>query len=122
MRVLGLVCTLLLAGALGWVGWQLWQEYKTGYKVEHLRLGMGGLTLLFAFLGMAMSGKARGITRFAGVVVLVAAIATAAGIWLWSQTGALDLQYASWSKIGAAFGIHAVWGLVLLVSANRIRA
>ncbi len=122
VRVLGVLCTLILAGTLGWISWEIWQEYKTGYKVEHLRLGMGGLTLLFAFLGLAMSAKARGITRFAGVVVLLAAIATAVGIWLWTQTGALDIQYASWSRIAAAFGIHALWGVVLLLSANRIRA
>jgi hypothetical protein len=122
VRLLGLLCTLLLAAALGWISWEIWQEYKTGYKVEHLRLGMGGVTLLFVFLGMAMSAKARGITKTAGIVVVLAAIATAVGIWLWTQTGALDIQYASWSKIGAAFGIHAAWGLVLLVTANRIRA
>ncbi len=120
-RTLGQFGALILIAALGLIGWKLWAEYKAGYKVEHLRLGMGGITLLFAFLGLAMAGSARGITKLAGVTVILAAIGTAAGIWLWTQTGALDLQYADWPKLAAAFGIHSAWGVVLLLSANRIR-
>jgi hypothetical protein len=120
-RRLGLLGTVILAVGLSLIGWKLWAEYKTGYKVEHLRYGMGGITLLFAFLGLAMVWSARGITKFAGITVILAALGTTLGIWLWTQSGALDLQYAAWPRLAAAFGIHAAWGVVLLLTANRIR-
>ncbi len=122
LRILARIAALLLLVALGFAAWRLWVEYGFGFKVEHLRAGMAGVTLLFVLIGFTASGFVRGLTKFAAIAVILAAVGTAAGIWLWTQCGALDVQYAAWPKLAAAFGIHATWGLILLFSAGRIKA
>lgn len=122
VRVLGVVGVLGLVGGVGFFAYRIWTQSQMMFKPDQLRVGMGFLALLLALMGLTGAGRARGITKFAGVVVILAAVATAAAIWLWAQSGALDLHYAAWPKLAAAFGIHAVWGVVLLVCAKRIRA
>lgn len=122
IRVAGLIGLLALVGGVGFFAYKIWAEYEMMYKPDQLRAGMGWLTLLVALLGLAAAARARGITKLAAVVVLIAAAGTPVGLWLWNQCGALDPQFANWSWMAAAFVIHAAWGIVLLVMASRIRA
>lgn len=121
-RVLGAVGGVALLVGIAYMGYRVWTEYKAMFEPNQLRIGIGLLTLLAALLGLAVATRARGITKMAGGIVLVAAVVTAAGMWLWTQNGALETKYAGWGVLAAAFAIHAVWGAVLLVSVKRIRA
>jgi hypothetical protein len=120
-RALAALGALGLATIVGYFGYKIWSASKMMFEPNQLRTGMGLVNLTCAFVGIALAGRVRGITKFAGVMVVLAAVGTAVGIWLWTQSGALDMQFAAWPKLAAAFGIHAAWGVVLLLSANRIR-
>jgi len=122
VRMLGLVGVVAMTAFLGYAGYNVWQESQRMFEPNQLRRGMGMVALLFALIGVSLAARARGITRFAGFTVVVAAFVTGAAVWLWAQSGALDFQYAHWTKPGAAFAIHAAWGVVLLVTASRMRA
>ena len=121
IRVCGFVGLLLLLCGLGYFAYQIWAKYEMMYQVWQLRVGMGLLTLLMALMGLALASRVRGITRLAGFSVLLAALGTVAGIWLWAQSGALDMPYARWQWLLRAFLVHGVWGFVLLGAANRVR-
>jgi hypothetical protein len=121
VRMIGKLGMLTLITGAGYVGYKIWNESQMMYKPDQLRGGMGLLTLLLALLGLALAGRARRITTLAGLVVILGALGTATGIWLWTQSGALEPRYAAWSVLMTAFGIHGSWGIVLLLSARRVK-
>jgi len=121
VRVSGFLGMVALVLGAGYFAYRVWAEYEMMYKPAQLRIGMGLLTLALALLGLSLAGRARRITKLAGIIVLASAVGTSVGIWLWAQCGALDLKYAAWSTLAAAFVVHALWGVVLLVAAPRIR-
>jgi hypothetical protein len=119
VRVFGFIGLVALVCGVGYFAYQIWAEYKM--MSRQLRVGMGWVILLMALLGLALAARARGITKLAGVSVVIAAAGTATGIWLWVQTGALEAQYASWVWLCGAFLAHAAWGFILLGTASRVR-
>lgn len=122
VRVAGFMGLLVVIGGVGFFAYRIWAEHEMMFKPRQLRIGMGWLTLLVALLGLAVAARARGVTKLAAIVVLIASVSTPLGLWLWNMFGALEPQFAQWPWLAGGLGIHAVWGLVLLVAANRIRA
>jgi hypothetical protein len=121
VRVAGFAGLLVLMGGVAYFAYQIWAEYAMMFKPDQFRMGMGWLTLLVALLGLATAARARGVSLLAGITIIIAAIGTPVGLWLWSQGGAIDPRFASWPWLAGAFAMHAVWGLILLISAARIR-
>jgi hypothetical protein len=94
--------------------------YGMKYSPAQLRMWMGGLVLLALSIGMAVSGRVRGLTRLAAVTVILAAVGSAVGMWLWSQCGALEAGQASVMVLALVFVAHSAWGWVLWPLSRRM--
>jgi len=120
LRLIGVVLTLGLVAALAYAAFKVWSEYHLAYKPDHLRMGIGGVTLLITTVGMAVAGRVRGLIRLAAVTVILAGAASAVGVWLWSQCGALEPAQASVMIIALVFVAHSAWGWLLWPLARRM--
>jgi hypothetical protein len=120
-RTAGLLLAVVVVAGLAWFGYSVWTEYGTVYPPGALDLGMGGLVLLAALVGMAIGRGARGLTRLAGIMLIISAAGSVAGLYSGRLCGAVESQYASFSFMAVVFVIHSVWGWVLLPLASRMR-
>lgn len=120
VRLWGLICAAALTLYLGYAGYGVWSESQKMFDPDKLRLGMGMLVLVIALFGIPLAARARGITRLAVVTILAAALATGAAVWLGAQSGALDLKFAHWTSVAAAFTIHGFWGILMLLALKRM--
>jgi hypothetical protein len=122
-RVVGLFLLLFFIGGLAYGGFVMFTRYRTGYPVEYLRAGMGGLALGAAALGLALSPRGRGlrrVTRLASYALVVSATASAVGVYLWGQSGAMEPQYAAPAMLALIFAAHSAWGWLLLLLSFRM--
>ncbi len=114
-----LACGMLLA-MLAWAGF-LWIKYGLKYPPNYLRAGMAGLVGLSALLGMAIGRWAGWFTRCAGVVVILSALGSVAGLSLLRACDAVDHKYASIPFMAMVFAAHSFYGwLLLLPIASRV--
>ena len=82
---------------------------------------MSALMLLAALAGSAIGRGARGLTRLAGVLLILSAVGSVAGLYLGSQCGAIRPGLSSLTFMGIVFVVHSAWGWILLPVAARIR-
>jgi hypothetical protein len=112
--LLGIAVVLGLAFAFFKVGRQ--------YTPTHLRIGMGCLTFLALMIGLSMGRGVRGLTRLAGILLILSAIGTAVGLYVGGQCGATEPAWATPAFLALALAVHSLWGWVLLVVAGRVRS
>jgi hypothetical protein len=122
-RIIGLLIVLFLIGGLTYGAYVGFTRYLVGYPVEYLRYGMGGLALLAGAIGLAISPQGRGlrrVTRLAACLLIISAVASAVGVYLWRQAGAIEPQYATAAMLALIFAAHSAWGWVLFIFSFRI--
>jgi hypothetical protein len=139
LRRVGWIITLGLAIGLAFTVYRLWpqSEVKSGqanellehlvqslygmkYSPVQLRMWMGGLALLSLSIGMAVGGRVRGLAQLAAVTVILAALGSAVGVWLWSQCGALEAGQTGVMVLALVFVAHSAWGWVLWPLSRRM--
>lgn len=120
VRFVGILLTLAALFALVAGVYYVWTNFRTGYRPEHLRAAMGGLAALFLAIGLTIRGRLRGTTRLAAIAVILAAIGSVAGLYLWHGSGAIEAQYAMPAFLAMVFGVHSLWGWVLLIASWRL--
>jgi hypothetical protein len=84
---------------------------------------MGGLALLAAAIGLALSPQGRGMRRahrLACYCLILSAIASVLGVYLWQQAGAVEPQYATPAMLALIFAAHSAWGWLLLIFSFRV--
>lgn len=107
---------ILAAGALLallWAGYDIFSHYGWKYPPDHLRWIIGGIVVFVLIVGLAIGARARLFSRLAAVVLLVSAMGSAVGLYLWGQCGALEAAYHSWWFILLVFAVHSCYGWVL---------
>ena len=101
-------------------GYLVQSLYGMKYSPAQLRMWMGGLVLLSLSIGMAVGGRLRELTRLASLTIILAAVGSAVGVWLWAQCGALEAGQASVMVLALVFVAHSAWGLVLWPLSRRM--
>lgn len=122
-RLAGIVLMLGLAAVLAWWGYGVGVEHGMQYKPSQLRIGMGGLTLLLFFVGLAGGRGVRRWTYAASILLILSAVASVIGLYLGSLSGAIapgDLPMALLPSLGLVFVIQSLWGWILLPLASRV--
>ena len=119
-RRIGVVVAIIAALGLGYAVYSVWSEYGARFRPNHLRIGMGGLAILVLMIGVSFGRGARGLTRLAAIVLILSAMGTAAGLYIGHRCGAVDPAWSTPAYIGLAFGVHSLWGWILLVVSGRI--
>lgn len=94
--------------------------YGMKYSPVQLRMWMGALAFLSLSIGMAIGRRVRVLTRLAAVTIILAAVGSAMGVWLWSQCGALEAGQASVMVMVLVFVAHSAWGWVLWPLSRRM--
>jgi hypothetical protein len=118
-RTIGLILSVGLVLVLGWRGYGVWTEYGREYPPDALRAGMAGLVLLSVLIGVAIGRATRGFSRFAAIMVIVAAVGSVVGLYLGHLCGVIDPDKASIFFLVIVFVVHSLWGWVLLFVAPR---
>jgi len=114
--LLALTMTLILALA----ALMVWNRYGRQYLPIHLRIGMGGLVLISALLGLAVGRAARGFARLAAVSLILSAFGTVASLYLGSRCGAIPPAQAAPLYLALAFFIHSGYGWIQLPILSRM--
>ncbi len=89
------------------------------YKPIHLRTTMGAVGFLALSIGLTFSRRMFGTLRLACVMVVLASLGTVAGIWLWSQCGAIETTLPIPLLMGIAFLVHSGWGWLMWFATRR---
>ncbi|UCE60609.1 MAG: hypothetical protein JSU63_02440 [Phycisphaerales bacterium] len=120
-RVIGVLfaCGCLLI--LWWAAYGVWAEHGMAFRPTQLRVGMSALVLLTALVGLAIGRGVRGLTRLAGVLLILSALGSVAGLYLGAQCGALHPEQSSYVFMAIVFIAHSAWGWILLPVATRVR-
>lgn len=119
VRRTGLVLAVLVAVALVWAGVAEWSKYGRGYPPDHLRIGMSALALLSVLVGLALGRGTRRMGRIAAVTLILSAIGSVVGLYLWDCCGALDARHATPGFLLLVFAVHSALGWILLPLASR---
>ncbi len=108
--------TILVGGGALVILWLLYDtamSFGWKYPVNYSRWGAGAFVAFAVLVGLVISAKSRALSRLAAVVLLLSAIGSAAGIYLWGQCGALEGTYSSIPFILGVFFIHSLYGWLL---------
>ena len=108
--VLGLTLAVLSA----------FNKYGMEFPTRELRFGMGGLSVVAFCIGVAIAGRVRGLGRIAAGTLLLSAIGSVVGLWLWSRLGAIPPGQATATFLAIAFVIHSGWAWALWPIASRL--
>jgi hypothetical protein len=119
-KVFGWTATVLLLLGLGVAAYFVGHNYGRHYQPIHLRLGMGGLVLLAAALGLTTSRSEARLSRLAGVALILSAAGTVIALHLGVKAGALEPRYATASVLAAAFSAYSAYGWLLLTMMWRL--
>lgn len=118
MGRVGLLLSILLVLGVALLGYGAVQRYGT-IQPFHVRVGMGGLALLGGAVGLAFARRALFWSRFAGVAVIVAALGSVAGLYLWAQCGAVAPgQFTLW-LLPVVFVVHSLYGWAMFPLSKR---
>ncbi|MCH8250871.1 MAG: hypothetical protein IID36_00310 [Planctomycetes bacterium] len=109
------------------VAW-VWMENRTGFPITAARDAWGILIALLLIFGAGIGRRGRGFGRVAGVAVILAGLASAAGLYLFTlcdaswhpetviagAASAMGLDASSLTFAVIIFVIHSLYGWVLL--------
>ncbi len=95
-------------------------KYGMKYPTAHLRCGMAGLGAVFFCVGLAVSGRLRGLARLAAAMLFLSAFGSVAGLFLWSRLDAVSPDYATTTFLLIVFLIHSSWAWVLWPLSSRL--
>ena len=122
-RRAGLFMMFGLLVVLGLAGYGVWAKFGMQYRPSQLRVGMGGLVLLAALLGLAMGRGVRGWTLTASVLMILSAVGSAVGLYLGTLCGLItpdELPFRFVYFTALVFALHSLWGWILLATAPRL--
>lgn len=114
--LLALALTLVLAVA----ALVVWSQYGKQYLPSHLRMGMCGLVLVTALIGLAVGRAARGLARLAAITLILSAVGTVVGLFLGSRCGAIPPEHSGLLFLVLAFLIHSGYGWIQLPILSRL--
>ena len=113
-RRLGTLLALILTLVLAVATLVVWNQYGQQYLPNHLRIGMGGLGVLCALIGLAIGRAARGLARLAAITLILSAVGTVVGLYLGSRCGAIPPTQATPFCLILAFLVHSGYGWIQL--------
>lgn len=121
-RLKSVACILsgLTAIVLLVMGTFVWLKYGGGFPVAAARAVIAGLILLALLLGIGFGRGGRRANFVAGVLIILAAAGSAAGLHLWTQAGALAGTQASLGFMALVFCVHSAFGWLLLPLSRRL--
>ena len=105
---------LLLMGAFAWL------KYGGGFPMAAARAVIAGLILLALLLGIGFGRGGQRANLVAGVLLILAAAGSVAGLHLWTQAGALAGTQASLGFMLMVFCSHSAFGWLLLPLSRRL--
>jgi len=114
--LLALTLTLVLAIA----ALVVWNQYGRKYLPIHLRIGMGGLVLWTTLIGLAVRRAARGLARFAAIILILSAVGTVVALYLGSRCEAIPPEQAAPMYLFIAFLIHSSYGWIQVPILSRL--
>lgn len=114
--LLALILTLVLVVA----ALVVWNRFGKQYLPIHLRMGMGGLVLVTALIGLAVGRAARGLARLAAITLILSAFGTVASLYLGSRCGAIPPAQSAPLYLVFAFLIHSGYGWIQLPILSRM--
>lgn len=120
IRSVGMILTGGAVLGLGLSVYTVFNKYGMEYPTGHLRLTMAGLGALCFCVGLSIAGRVRGLARFAGGTVILSAIGSVVGLYLWSRIDAVPPEQATLTYLLIVFAIHSAWGWILWVVAPRL--
>ncbi|MCO6437389.1 MAG: hypothetical protein J5J06_09910 [Phycisphaerae bacterium] len=124
IRTVALVLLLLGLAYAAWRVYGVAMEFGRHFKPAHVREGMSTVVVLAGLLGLWSGRGARGWSRFAGILLVVLGVASAAGIYLGRLCNAIPTAYerlAGPLGIVAIFGVCTAYGILLFLIAGRLR-
>ena len=110
---------LTLVGILLYAGY-VWHTYERAWPMFAIRYVIAGLMGLALLLGVGFGRGGRRLNFVAGVLLILAAGGSAAGLHLWTQAGALTGFQATLAFMVLVFCIHSAYGWLLLLLARRL--
>ncbi|MEK7731537.1 MAG: hypothetical protein AAB363_06740 [Planctomycetota bacterium] len=119
-RRVGTLLALTLTLVLAIAALVVWNQFGRHYLPIHLRMGMGGLVLVTALIGLALGRAARGLARLAAITLILSAVGTVAGLYLGSQCGAIPPAQSAPLYLALAFLIHSGYGWIQLPILARL--
>lgn len=122
MRVLGIILALGLAALLVWKGYELWTQVGKDVSPARLRPLVLALVGLGAATGIAVGRGVRGLSKAAGILVIVAAIGSVAGLYLGHMAGVVEAAQATALFLAIVFVGHSLWGWLLLLISRKVTA
>lgn len=109
---------LILIAYVGYV----WSNFGLQYRPDHLRFCIAGIVILGANTGILLIRRVAGLTRYASYSLILSAVFSAAGLTIGYYCDAIDDKYATIPFVAMVFGIHSIWGWILLVISIKSRS
>lgn len=107
-----------LAGA-GYALYALWGRYGRVNPIV-IRTTVTGFVVVTALIGLIWRNRERGLAYLAAILLILSAAGTAGGLHVAARYHAVPPEQATPQFLAIAFGVHSVWGWVLLMAASRI--
>lgn len=98
----------------------LWSRYGK-IVPDETRWSIAALGVVALLLGLFASGKARSFSYVAAVLMILSAGGTAWGLHVGAESEAIEPKYATIGFLALAFGLHSLWGWILLPLSSRLR-
>ena len=98
----------------------LWSRYGK-IVPDETRWSIAALGVVALLVGLFASGKARGFSYLAAVLMILSAGGTAWGLHVGAESEAIEPKYATTGFLAIAFGLHSLWGWILLPLSSRLR-
>ncbi len=119
-RRVAALLVLTLTFALAIAALVVWNQYGRKYLPNQLRIGMGGLVLLSALIGLAVGRAARGLACLSAITLILSALGTVVALYLGSRCGAIPPERAVPLYLFLAFFIHSGYGWIQLPLLSRL--
>jgi hypothetical protein len=119
-RRVGTLLALTLTLVLAIAALVVWNQFGRKYLPSHLRIGMGGLVLVTALIGLAVGRAARRLASLAAITLILSAVGTVAGLYLGSRCGAIPPAQSAPLYLALAFLIHSGYGWIQLPILARL--
>lgn len=119
VRTAGVILGPLVICALGWMIYSRWTTFG-GYVPDELRFASAAIAIIAMLFGMLVGEKARRFANVAAILLILSAAGTAWGLHVAVQSSAIEPKYATVGALAVIFGLHSLWGWILLPLAARL--